>query len=35
MRELGIIECVNPRGVWKNEARDFTPWLLSEMVSHF
>ena len=27
---LGKIESVNPRDVWKDEARDFTPWLASE-----
>ena len=30
MMGLGKIENVNPRDVWKDEARDFTPWLASE-----
>jgi hypothetical protein len=25
--ELGEIEVINPRGVWKHEERDFTPWV--------
>lgn len=27
MEELGIIRRLDPRKVWKHEARDFTPWL--------
>lgn len=27
MRELGKIEQVDVRGIWKHEAHDFTPWL--------
>lgn len=27
MKELGSIKRIDPREVWKHEARDFTPWL--------
>lgn len=27
---LGKLEKIDPRGYWKNEARDFTPWLAEE-----
>jgi len=30
MMGLGKIENVNPRDVWKDEARDFTPWLAGD-----
>jgi uncharacterized protein DUF4268 len=28
VRELGRLEALNPRDVWRHEAREFTPWLL-------
>ncbi len=31
MAKLGKIENVNPRDVWKDEARDFTPWVASDI----
>ncbi len=30
MTKLGKIESVNVRDVWKDEAKDFTPWIASE-----
>ena len=27
MMKLGRIEQLNPRSIWPDEARDFTPWL--------
>ncbi|MEW6574357.1 MAG: hypothetical protein AB1374_12090 [Bacillota bacterium] len=27
MKQLGKLEKVNPREIWPDEARDFTPWL--------
>jgi len=31
MPELGHLERKDPRGVWSNEARDFTPWLAERL----
>lgn len=27
MKQIGLLEKLNPREIWADEARDFTPWL--------